>query len=89
MDNGKTTVSISIFLYYAGWADKIHGDTIPTDGHLITYTKLEPVGVVGQIIPWNYTVEMLAWKVAPTLSAGCTMVLKPAELTPMSRPLVI
>ena len=50
MDNGKTTLSISIFLYYAGWADKIHGDTIPTDGHLITYTKLEPVWEVGQII---------------------------------------
>ena len=61
-------VSISIFLYYAGWADKIHGDTIPTDGHVIPLTRLEPVAVVGQIIPCNYTVEMLAWKVAPALA---------------------
>merc|ERR1719318_78671 len=92
VDNGKTLESslgdvdqsISTFMYYAGWADKIHGDTIPTDGEVMTYTRLEPVGVVGQIIPWNYPVAMLAWKWAPALAAGCTMVLKPAELTPLS-----
>ena len=92
VDNGKTLESslgdvdqsISTFIYYAGWADKIHGDTIPTDGNVMTYTRMEPVGVVGQIIPWNYPVAMLAWKWAPALAAGCTIVLKPAELTPLS-----
>lgn len=58
----------------------MHGDTIPTDGQVMTYTRMEPVGVVGQIIPWNYPVAMLAWKWAPALAAGCTVVLKPAEL---------
>jgi len=92
VDNGKTfesslddvDQSISTFTYFAGWADKIHGDTIPTDGNVMTYTRMEPVGVVGQIIPWNYPVAMLAWKWAPALAAGCTIVLKPAELTPLS-----
>ena len=46
----------AIFRYYAGWADKVHGETIPTDGEVMTYTRMEPVGVVGQIIPWNYPV---------------------------------
>merc|ERR1719347_56864 len=92
VDNGKTfesslddvDQSISTFTYFAGWADKIHGDTIPADGNVMTYTRMEPVGVVGQIIPWNYPVAMLAWKWAPALAAGCTIVLKPAELTPLS-----
>jgi len=92
VDNGKTfesslgdvDQSISTFQYFAGWADKIHGDTIPADGNVMTYTRMEPVGVVGQIIPWNYPVAMLAWKWAPALAAGCTIVLKPAELTPLS-----
>eukprot|EP00092_Neocalanus_flemingeri_P033850 GFUD01036811.1.p1 GENE.GFUD01036811.1~~GFUD01036811.1.p1 ORF type:complete len:491 (-),score=192.76 GFUD01036811.1:186-1658(-) len=92
VDNGKTLESalgdvdqsISTFMYFGGWADKIHGDTIPTDGSVMTYTRMEPVGVVGQIIPWNYPVAMLAWKWAPALAAGCTIVLKPAELTPLS-----
>jgi len=92
VDNGKTfenaigdvDQSISTFEYFGGWADKIHGDTIPADGNVMTYTRLEPVGVVGQIIPWNYPVAMLAWKWAPALAAGCTIVLKPAELTPLS-----
>jgi len=92
VDNGKTLESslgdvdqsISTFMYYGGWADKIHGDTIPSDGNVMTYTRMEPVGVVGQIIPWNYPVAMLAWKWAPALAAGCTIVLKPAEQTPLS-----
>jgi len=92
VDNGKTLESslgdvdqsISTFQYFAGWADKIHGDTIPADGNVMTFTRMEPVGVVGQIIPWNYPVAMLAWKWAPALAAGCTIVLKPAELTPLS-----
>lgn len=92
VDNGKTLSdsrgdieqSISTLEYYAGYADKIHGDTIPADGAVVTMTRLEPVGVVGQIIPWNYPCAMLAWKWAPALAAGCTIVLKPAELTPLS-----
>jgi len=92
VDNGKTLESslgdvdqsISTFQYFAGWADKIHGDTIPADGNVMTFTRMEPVGVVGQIIPWNYPVAMLAWKWAPALAAGCTIILKPAELTPLS-----
>jgi len=92
LDNGKTLASaladvdqsISTLEYFAGWADKIHGDTIPADGNVVSYTRMEPVGVVGQIIPWNYPVAMLAWKWAPALAAGCTIVLKPAELTPLS-----
>ena len=91
-DNGKTLEdalgdvdqAISTFHYYAGWADKLHGDTIPADGSVLCYTRPEPVGVVGQIIPWNYPLAMLAWKWAPALAAGCTLVLKPAEQTPLS-----
>ncbi|XP_049828321.1 aldehyde dehydrogenase 1A1-like isoform X1 [Schistocerca gregaria] len=69
--------------YAAGWADKIHGQTIPTDGPYFTYTRKEPVGVVGQIIPWNAPVLMAAWKLAPAFATGCTVVLKPAEDTPL------
>lgn len=70
--------------YYAGFADKVHGNTIPSDGNLLTYTRKEPVGVVGQIIPWNYPLLMLTWKWAPALAAGCVCVLKPAEQTPLT-----
>ncbi|KAH3809551.1 hypothetical protein DPMN_137924 [Dreissena polymorpha] len=63
--------------YYAGWCDKIHGQTIPVGKH-------EPVGVCGAIIPWNYPVQMLAWKLGPTLACGCTVVVKPAEQTPLT-----
>ena len=78
VDNGKSLSSaladveqsIDVLTYYAGWADKIHGDTIPADGQVMTYTRLEPVGVVGQIIPWNYPLAMLAWKWGPALAAG-------------------
>ncbi len=70
--------------YYAGWADKIEGKTIPINGPHLCYTRHEPVGVVGQIIPWNFPLLMLAWKWGPALAAGCTLVLKPAEQTPLT-----
>ena len=93
LDNGKpineTTKAdiplvIDCFLYYAGWADKIHGETIPVRGDFFNYTLREPVGVVGQIIPWNFPLLMAAWKIAPALACGNTIVLKPAEQTPLS-----
>jgi aldehyde dehydrogenase (NAD+) len=70
--------------YYAGWPDKIRGHTHPIDGPFFAYTKKEPVGVVGQIIPWNVPLIMLVWKIAPALAAGCTIVLKSSEQTPLS-----
>jgi aldehyde dehydrogenase (NAD+) len=70
--------------YYAGWADKIEGRTIPVRGGLLSYTLRQPVGVVGQIIPWNFPLLMLAWKWGPALACGNTVVLKPAEQTPLS-----
>lgn len=76
--------SVDCLRYFAGWADKIHGQTLPVDGNFFTYTRQEPVGVVGQIIPWNYPVAMLCWKWGPALAAGCTLVMKPAEQTPLS-----
>ncbi|XP_068987273.1 aldehyde dehydrogenase X, mitochondrial [Bombus flavifrons] len=92
LDNGKTysnavsdiEASIDTIRYYAGWCDKIFGDTIPVDGNLVSLTRKEPIGVVGQIIPWNYPFLMLAWKWGPALATGCTIVLKPAEQTPLS-----
>ena len=75
---------IDCFRYYAGWADKIHGQTIPIRGNYFCYTKREPVGVAGQIIPWNFPMLMVAWKWGPALAAGCTVVLKPAEQTPLT-----
>ncbi len=93
LDNGKpisetTNVDIPLvidcFLYYAGWADKIHGETIPVRGEFFNYTLREPVGVVGQIIPWNFPLLMAAWKIAPALACGNTVVLKPAEQTPLT-----
>ncbi|GFR53001.1 hypothetical protein Agub_g15693, partial [Astrephomene gubernaculifera] len=93
LDNGKplfysrvadVPLSIDHFRYYAGWADKIHGRTIPVDGPYMAYTMHEPIGVVGQIIPWNFPLLMAAWKLAPALAAGNTVVLKPAEQTPMT-----
>jgi aldehyde dehydrogenase (NAD+) len=76
--------TIDCLYYYAGWADKIGGETIPVKGPFLTYTLREPAGVVGQIIPWNFPLMMAAWKVAPALATGCTVVLKPAEQTPLS-----
>uniref|UniRef100_A0A8C6BB35 Aldehyde dehydrogenase 1 family member A2 n=1 Tax=Monodon monoceros TaxID=40151 RepID=A0A8C6BB35_MONMO len=75
---------IKTLRYYAGWADKIHGMTIPVDGDYFTFTRHEPVGVCGQIIPWNFPLLMFAWKIAPALCCGNTVVIKPAEQTPLS-----
>ena len=93
LDNGKPIsesrnadlpLVIDCLRYYAGWADKITGQTVPIRGNYFCYTKREPVGVAGQIIPWNFPMLMLAWKWGPALAAGCTVVLKPAEQTPLS-----
>jgi aldehyde dehydrogenase (NAD+) len=93
LDNGKPyrdaynvdlPLTIKCYRYYAGWADKIHGKTIPVEGPYFCYTRHEPVGVVGQIIPWNFPLLMQAWKWGPALAAGCTVVLKPAEQTPLT-----
>lgn len=62
--------SAHVLRYFAGWADKIHGKTIPTDGMLFSYTRHEPVGVCGQIIPWNFPLLLWAWKIGPALAAG-------------------
>src|ERR1044071_1137064 len=71
------------FEYFAGWATKIEGETIPVPGKMFNYTLREPIGVCGQIIPWNFPLLMAAWKLAPALAAGNTVVLKPAEQTPV------
>ncbi len=93
LDNGKPIsesraadlpLVIDCLRYYAGWADKIHGQTIPIRGNHFCYTRKEPVGVAGQIIPWNFPMLMVAWKWGPALAAGCTIVMKPAEQTPLS-----
>jgi aldehyde dehydrogenase (NAD+) len=70
--------------YYAGWADKIEGRTVPVRGPFLSYTLRQPVGVVGQIIPWNFPLLMLAWKWGPALACGNTVVMKPAEQTPLT-----
>ncbi len=72
------------FEYFAGWTTKIEGETIPVPGKMFNYTLREPVGVCGQIIPWNFPLLMAAWKLAPALAAGNTVVLKPAEQTPVT-----
>ena len=93
LDNGKpiadsrggdVPLAIDCLRYYAGWADKIHGDTIPVRGNYFCYTKKEPVGVAGQIIPWNFPILMVSWKWGPALATGCTIVMKPAEQTPLT-----
>lgn len=77
--------SLRHFEYFAGWPTKIEGETIPVAvPDMMVYTRKHPVGVVAQIIPWNFPLLMAAWKLAPALAAGCTIVLKPAELTPLS-----
>jgi aldehyde dehydrogenase (NAD+) len=92
-DNGKPIKESSYvdlpqvaenFEYFAGWATKIEGETIPVPGQMFNYTLREPVGVCGQIIPWNFPLLMAAWKLAPALAAGNTVVLKPAEQTPVN-----
>ena len=99
LDNGKpftvargadVPLAVDLFRYMAGWATKIEGHTIPisvpyTPGaRYLAYTLREPVGVVGQIIPWNFPLLMAAWKLGPALATGCTVILKPAEQTPLS-----
>ena len=95
LDNGKpltvarvadVPLTVDMFRYMAGWATKITGTTIPISfpGEFLSFTLREPVGVVGQIIPWNFPLLMAAWKLAPALSTGCTVVLKVAEQTPLS-----
>jgi aldehyde dehydrogenase (NAD+) len=75
---------INSLRYYGGWADKIEGRTVPVRGNFLCYTLRQPVGVVGQIIPWNFPLMMMAWKLGPALACGNTIVLKPAEQTPLS-----
>jgi aldehyde dehydrogenase (NAD+) len=94
LDNGKPfathskkfdlPLAIRTYRYYAGWADKIMGETIPLAGNYHAYSLLQPVGVVGAIIPWNFPLVMQAWKLAPALAAGCTVVLKPSDKTSLS-----
>ena len=99
LDNGKplgvarvadVPLAVDLFRYMAGWATKINGQTIPISvpyapgQKFFAYTQREPIGVVGQIIPWNFPLLMAAWKLGPALAAGCTVVLKPAEQTPLS-----
>jgi aldehyde dehydrogenase (NAD+) len=72
------------FEYYAGWADKVTGETIPVKGNHLTYTLREPVGVVAAIVPWNFPLLLAAWKVAPALACGNTVILKPASQTPLT-----
>src|SRR5712671_5999958 len=72
------------FQYYAGWADKIHGETVPVKGNYLTYTLREPIGVVAAIVPWNFPLLLAAWKVAPALACGNTVILKPASQTPLT-----
>ena len=99
LDNGKpvavaraadVALTIEHFRYYAGWADKIEGETIQVappyapGSRYLNYTVRDPVGVVGQIIPWNFPLLMAAWKLGAALACGCTVILKPAEQTPMS-----
>uniref|UniRef100_A0A5S6R2P4 Aldedh domain-containing protein n=1 Tax=Trichuris muris TaxID=70415 RepID=A0A5S6R2P4_TRIMR len=93
LDNGKPYVyslavdlelTIRCIRYYAGWADKMHGKTLPISPKYFAYTRREPVGVCGVIIPWNFPLLMLAWKIGPALACGNTVVLKPAEQTPLT-----
>jgi aldehyde dehydrogenase (NAD+) len=93
LDNGKSineSLNVDIpsaagtFRYYAGWVDKSYGQTIPSDPSFFNFTLREPVGVCGQIIPWNFPLLMAAWKLGPALACGNTVILKPAEQTPLS-----
>ncbi|KAG7210299.1 hypothetical protein KM043_011841 [Ampulex compressa] len=93
LDNGKpfsvaygfdVPASVAAIRYYAGWADKNHGKVVPMDGKFLAYTRHEPVGVCGQIIPWNFPLLMASWKLGPALATGNVVVLKPAEQTPLT-----
>ncbi|MGH2925976.1 MAG: aldehyde dehydrogenase family protein [Solirubrobacterales bacterium] len=83
--NGDIAASVAHLRYYAGWPTKIEGETIPVSARdVLCYTVREPVGVCAQIVPWNFPLLMATWKVAPALAAGCSIVLKPAEQTPLT-----
>src|SRR5256712_4921532 len=93
LDNGKPIFEsryvdmpmvIDVLRYYAGWATKIHGETVNTFETAFTYTVREPVGVVGLIVPWNFPLLLASWKVGPALACGNTIVWKPASLTPLT-----
>lgn len=92
LDNGKAVGMAKLDIgnaagclrYYGGWADKIHGQTIDTNPETLSYTRHEPIGVCGQIIPWNFPLLMWSWKIGPAVAAGNTVVLKTAEQTPLS-----
>ena len=93
LDNGKplagakgdVAASVAHLRYYAGWPTKIEGETIPVSGRdLFVYTLREPVGVCAQIVPWNFPLLMAVWKISPALAAGCSLILKPAEQTPLT-----
>src|SRR5437660_5651681 len=93
LDNGKPIFEsryvdmpmvIDVFRYYAGWATKIHGETVNTFNNAFTYTLREPLGVVGAIVAWNFPLLLASWKLGPALACGNTVVLKPAEQTPLS-----
>ncbi|KAJ5297332.1 hypothetical protein N7508_007581 [Penicillium antarcticum] len=92
LDNGKAVTMAKIDIanaagclrYYGGWADKITGQTIDTNPETLSYTRHEPVGVCGQIIPWNFPILMWAWKIGPAIAAGNTVIIKTAEQTPLS-----
>jgi acyl-CoA reductase-like NAD-dependent aldehyde dehydrogenase len=80
----EVPASAECFQYYAGWADKVQGETIPVKGNFFTYTLREPVGVVAAIVPWNFPLLLTAWKVAPALACGNTVIVKPASQTPLT-----
>jgi len=93
LDNGKIItesryvdmpMSADVLRYYGGWATKLHGETVTTFENAFTFTLREPVGVVGAIVPWNFPLLLATWKLGPALACGCTVVLKPAEQTPLS-----
>jgi acyl-CoA reductase-like NAD-dependent aldehyde dehydrogenase len=81
---GMAAGAADTFRYYAGWATKIYGETNPSDPSMFNYTLREPVGVCGQIIPWNGPIAMFAWKIAPSLACGNGSIIKPAEQTPLT-----
>lgn len=93
LDNGKSAhiakqadiaLTYRVIRNYAGWADKYHGEVVPVTGPFFQYQRWEPVGVCAQIIPWNFPAAMLSWKLGPALATGNTVVLKPAEQTPLT-----
>ncbi len=93
LENGKTlreagadevAPSVDALRYYAGWVRKIYGETIPVDGPFLHYTQREPVGVAAAIVPWSCPLRFAVWKIAPALACGCSVILKPSELTPLN-----